>query len=161
MRLRQSARLVILSTSDRILLFQIFDARIRDVPFWVTPGGGLEGDETFLDAAKRELLEETGIGGVEIGAHLWTREGELFMFGETMFSHERYFLVRVPDELCSFDALLDYEKPFIRAFRWWGVDEMRDAERDGEIIRPENLSDILAPILAGHMPAEPLILPGY
>jgi 8-oxo-dGTP diphosphatase len=29
--------------------------------FWVTPGGGLQGRETYAQAARRELREETGL----------------------------------------------------------------------------------------------------
>ncbi len=32
----------------------------RDVPVWVLPGGGIEQDESPIDAIMREILEETG-----------------------------------------------------------------------------------------------------
>ena len=34
--------------------------------FWLPPGGGLKGDESIFDCAKREALEETGLR-VELG----------------------------------------------------------------------------------------------
>jgi len=33
----------------------------RDVPIWVLPGGGVDGDEDFHEAVLREVLEETGL----------------------------------------------------------------------------------------------------
>lgn len=34
---------------------------VNGITFWSLPGGGCEGDESFADAAKRELTEETGL----------------------------------------------------------------------------------------------------
>lgn len=63
--------------------------------FWATPGGGLEGNETFKEAAKRELFEETGISSAiseEIGqrtAVFQTPDGKY------VEADERYFFVKV------------------------------------------------------------------
>ena len=35
-------------------------------PWWVPPGGGVEGEESLMDCAQREVLEETGLS-VELG----------------------------------------------------------------------------------------------
>ena len=35
-------------------------------PWWVTPGGGVEGEESLTECARRETLEETGLS-VELG----------------------------------------------------------------------------------------------
>jgi 8-oxo-dGTP pyrophosphatase MutT (NUDIX family) len=41
--------------------------------FWLTPGGGLESQESFEDAARRESREETGLTDVQVGPWVWTR----------------------------------------------------------------------------------------
>jgi 8-oxo-dGTP diphosphatase len=35
--------------------------RHEDVDLWVLPGGGVDGDETYREAAERELAEEAGV----------------------------------------------------------------------------------------------------
>ncbi len=71
MIVRPTARLVVLDTDGRVLLFKIEDPTVTDPrdplgaaqprTFWVTPGGGVEAGESLADALHRELAEEVGI----------------------------------------------------------------------------------------------------
>ena len=36
-------------------------------PWWEIPGGGMDPGETSADAARREIVEETGISDLELG----------------------------------------------------------------------------------------------
>ena len=56
---RPLARVLLLDDANRILLLQ--GRSPRGETFWVMPGGGLNENESFVDAAYRELFEETGI----------------------------------------------------------------------------------------------------
>ena len=56
---RPAARVLLLDAQDRVLLFR-FDAGDRPA-FWATPGGAIDPGESYADAAKRELREETGL----------------------------------------------------------------------------------------------------
>jgi len=61
MRVRRSSRLILLDEDCRVLLFRVEDAIIFRpeepslVAYWITPGGGLEAEESHTSAARREL----------------------------------------------------------------------------------------------------------
>lgn len=61
-RTRLAVRIVLLDAASRVLLFEGRD--ISDtgdsMRFWFTAGGGVDDGESLLDAAHRELQEETG-----------------------------------------------------------------------------------------------------
>lgn len=159
MRTRRSARLVLLDDLRRLLLFQVQDAISADpgkagpTRYWMTPGGGLEGQETFEQAAVRELWEETGIRDAALGPWIWTRERILQVRNRPLRIHERYFLVRVAQATVSTANHLPHELTFIQDHRWWPLEELRGST---ERFVPEGLADLLAPILRGEMPALPI-----
>jgi ADP-ribose pyrophosphatase YjhB (NUDIX family) len=55
---RRSARAIVITKNNKILLIERKKKGL--LPYFVTPGGGIEANETSVDALKRELLEETG-----------------------------------------------------------------------------------------------------
>src|SRR6185503_1448260 len=92
--LRQAARVLLLDSSDRIFL--MFFAPGQDgAGVWITPGGGLEPDETFEQAATRELWEEVGLRDFELGACVWHRRHTSAYQDRVIEQEERFFVVRV------------------------------------------------------------------
>lgn len=75
---KRCSRLFILDETDRLFPFRYESTAQRS--FWATAGGELRGDEGYIDAARRELSEETGFVA-EIGRELRSRN-EAFCVAE-------------------------------------------------------------------------------
>ena len=98
MRERPSSRLLIIDSRDRVLLFRFEHKQgvLAGQTFWATPGGGVDPGESFADAARRELMEETGLAVDDPGPEVH-RQIVTFRMPESdiVRADERFFLVRV------------------------------------------------------------------
>ena len=61
--LRKGVGIVLLSEENKIFVGKRID---NPKNYWQMPQGGVDGDETLFEAAKRELEEETGVKTVEL-----------------------------------------------------------------------------------------------
>ena len=83
MRRRLTARVLLFDPLGRILLMKGRLPTRRDGPgAWFTIGGGAEPGEAVLEAAAREIREETGIAEFELGPVIWRREGMMRLAGD-------------------------------------------------------------------------------
>ncbi|WP_299191806.1 NUDIX domain-containing protein [uncultured Erythrobacter sp.] len=137
-RIRRSARLIVLDPSERVLMFR-FDVAGRP-PFWVTAGGECEPDESFEEAARRELLEETGISADPGEQIARTTPEFVTVEGEPVQADERYFLVRVPEPSISTDCHTALEQQVMTQHRWFSLDELGGWH---EALFPENLAKLI------------------
>jgi 8-oxo-dGTP pyrophosphatase MutT (NUDIX family) len=143
MRERPSSRLLVIDPLNRILLFR-FERKQGPLPgqrFWATPGGGLDPGESYMQAACRELLEETGLAVEDPGPEVHQRIVTFQMpDGDIVRADERFFLVRVEDALISTERWTDLEPEVMGTHRWWSAVELLSAP---DQIWPEDLHNLL------------------
>jgi 8-oxo-dGTP pyrophosphatase MutT (NUDIX family) len=152
---RSAARVLLLDDADRLLLFCGVDPLIPDVRFWFTPGGGVEGEESLPDAARRELQEETGCTGVRLGPPVWTRSSDFEFEGERIRQHETYFIGRVGAWEVDTTGFTELEQRAVLWHRWWTLDELRATD---ETLYPSTLATRLSDLLRDGPPARPLVV---
>ena len=138
--LRDIARALVFDPADRLLLIEyesvrpIEDGRPGERGFWFMPGGGLEPGETHEAACRRELSEEIGVAGVELGPLVATCDGPFRLFRAARHARERYFVVRLADDRIDTSRLAETEDNPVRGTRWWTLDDLA-ASRPGTIRR--------------------------
>lgn len=109
--------------------------------YWATPGGGVEHDETFAEAAIRELREETGMQNVQVSGPVGRREVSLQLpDGERVLAVEQYFVVHTDTETISRAGWTAEESEVMADHRWWSWEELSATT---ETIYPQGLLEML------------------
>ncbi len=135
---RQASRLIVVNPQNSVLLYQYEDDRRK---WWATPGGGLEGRESFEEAAAREAEEELSLTGRTL-TPLWRQTVEFTFRGQSIRQVERYFLVRLSQhEVTIVEGMcVAHRREGIVAARWWSLAEL---ETTSERVFPDNLCGYL------------------
>ena len=120
---RDVARALLFDEGGRVLLVHWRDP-LTGREFLEPPGGAREPGETYEDALRREIAEETGIGGVEVGAFAAERRHEFTFGGRGYDRLERYYLCRVVRRERGETHLDPVEAEGIVGVEWWDVDDL-------------------------------------
>ncbi len=156
MRERVTARVLLLDADGRLALMRFLSPGDPDRPFfWATIGGEVEPGEPLLEAASRETREETGVTPSSLGPVVWYGEVELTIGGEPVLFKESFVLARCERAGLSRAGWTDIERRAADDVRWWSVPEIVASR---ETIYPPDLARLLPALIAGRLPAEPLVI---
>lgn len=135
--LRLAAKVILIDRTDRVLLFRGGDPTAPEAgTWWFPPGGGLEPGETPEQAARREVLEETGLVLGDLGPIIFHRHTEFTYNGIDLVSEEDYFVVRVDTFEISTDGWTELEREVVAEYRWWPINELRATV---DVVYPDEL----------------------
>jgi len=153
---RDAVRVVLADASGRILLFHVLTLEEAPDGWWELPGGGIDPGETYLDAAVREIREETGLAldPGEVGPPSWRRDTTWRSRGIRRLQHEVVVLARVAAEQPQIvdGGRTQEEVEDLVTVRWWQLDEIVTSKKR---FYPGRLPELLPAFLAGETIDEP------
>ena len=144
---RPAARLLVTDPAGRLLLFR-FTASDRP-PFWGTPGGAVDPGESYEQAARRELWEETGFDLDPGWAIAVQHVSFVTLEGVAVDAEEHFFAIRVDEARVDTSGHTELERRAMLSHRWFTPEELRALD---EIWYPEDLLELWQAVLAGQAP---------
>jgi 8-oxo-dGTP pyrophosphatase MutT (NUDIX family) len=138
---RLTSRVLLFDRDDRILLFLTAAPDSSGAARWITPGGGVDPGETHLEAALRELEEETGLRLPTLTGPVWWHDFTVEWDSADHDTGHAEFYTAVVDAFEPSDALwTDEERVEVTAHRWWSLGELLG---DRPPFEPAQLIDLI------------------
>lgn len=129
---RRAVRALCLDAEGRVLLVR-FQHPLSGHAWWATVGGGIDPGESDELALRRELREEAGLVGFELGPLVHTREVTFPWQRRLLRQFERFYLVRVTEHEPR--PAVDLRDEEVTEIRWWTPGEL--AASDEEVVPAE------------------------
>jgi 8-oxo-dGTP pyrophosphatase MutT (NUDIX family) len=141
---RPTARVILKNSQNEVfLLLTHFDPEVGLPPRWLTPGGGIDAGETALQAAVRELFEETGIRVTPetLGEPIWSTIGHWDWADGNYHTYEDIFFEYEVSEFDLDDSnwTTDEFRDVLK-YRWWNITELANS---GESVAPHGLVEFM------------------
>lgn len=122
---RLTSRVLLFDRDDRILLFLTKAPDTSGIARWITPGGGVDPGESHLDAALRELHEETGLQLESLRGPVWAHDFDVqWDDADHDTGHAEFFTATVDQFEPSDEFWTDDERVDVEAHRWWTLSEL-------------------------------------
>jgi 8-oxo-dGTP pyrophosphatase MutT (NUDIX family) len=137
---RRASRVLPVDEQDRVLLLYSRDPARPAKPYWCTIGGAIEPGETPVEAAAREMHEETGIAVTpEELAGPFHRAPVTFSYDGVLYTNDsHWFVTRLDDPVTvTFAGLEEAEVGNIMAAAWWDLDELGSSVALSNPLLPE------------------------
>ncbi|GAA2180999.1 hypothetical protein GCM10009785_14100 [Brooklawnia cerclae] len=163
-RTRRASR-VLIRAGGRVLLIADSDPGIAGSHWWVTPGGGLDAQESWHDAAVRELLEETGlrIDAEDLVGPIAERVVRHGYSDQVLVQHEMFFAVDLPSPFEPDAAgFTEEEQVTLTGFEWFAASQLADitvwptrlpdlfGARQGDFVDLGEVEESTVPVALGH-----------
>lgn len=155
---RSGARIILIDPDDRVLLIEERgSADGHGWHHWLTPGGGVEAGESLVDAAIREVIEETGLRvQLPAGAEPVYRQRRLWSWAErTYVQLDTIFAARVG---AAFDpaptALTPMEQQSVVGGRWWTSAQLHATT---DVLIPADLPAVVDTLLSADLLNRPVV----
>ncbi|WP_282702273.1 NUDIX domain-containing protein [Streptomyces sp. CC219B] len=142
---RPAVRVICLDAAQRLLLLHWRDP-FDGVMLWEPPGGGIEPGETPLIAARRELVEETGLDPAAVRDRSVSVERDVWWNGKRFVGAEDFFVAHFAEERPTLSpaGLLPDEQVNLREHAWVAWSDLNTlADR----IEPPALMSVLAALV--------------
>ncbi|MBU0744230.1 MAG: NUDIX domain-containing protein [Gammaproteobacteria bacterium] len=159
--IRNSVKILLINDKDEILLMCADDPStttkdgIYHGKFWFTIGGEIEPEEEIMDAAIRELKEETGLNpeDVKFGPKVWHGEFELILCGKITLLREQFIVAHTNKTEVTLKHLTANERKVIKKIAWFGLDDIISCH---ETVYPVVLPKYLPNIINKNYPPKPI-----
>jgi 8-oxo-dGTP pyrophosphatase MutT (NUDIX family) len=145
---RLTSRVVLFDREGRVLLFFTLAPDSSGVSRWLTPGGGVDPGENHSDAAYRELFEETGLTGVDLGEPVYEHDFDVAWDSADHDTGHAVFYTAVVDNFePSQENWTSDEKVEVFEHRWFSLAEL---EALGDRYEPAELVTLVRDNLPTH-----------